>query len=104
MGEPGFLQHKSILKTMYNAKDDQRKALLQHVANDVVKSISEIALNIIKGIIPVTPREKEQLRGWKEQLKKLSNTSPSFKKKRALLLNNTKLTRMLLKIALDLKA
>ena len=103
MVEPGFLKHKTMLKTIFNAKDNRGREILHQVGNDVIKSISEVALNVMKGIIPVSPREKDILRSWKSQLKTLSNKSSSIKKKRQVLMDNTKLTRMLIKFVLDLK-
>lgn len=103
MVEPGFLKHKNVLKTILNAKNNRRRELLEHVGNDVIKSISEVALNVIKGIIPMSPREKNFLRGWRNQLKLLSNKSPSLRQKRQVLLDHGNIVRLLLKSVLELK-
>ena len=99
--EPDLLKYKGMLKSMVRAKQSNLKELIAHSNNHVIRVISEIALNVIKGIIPLTKNEIENLRKWKPYIKKLISISLGVNKKREMLLKNTKLVKIILKPLLD---
>ena len=96
------MKYTGILKSMVRAKQNNMKELITHSNNHVIRVISEIALNVIKGIIPLSSHEIDNLRRWKPFVRKLISTSYGVNKKRDLLVKYPKLVRLILKPLLDI--
>ena len=47
------------LKILAGAIPKLKKAIIQHASPDVVKAIAEIVLNMIKGVIKLSPQQKQ---------------------------------------------
>lgn len=58
--------HQHFLHLLRTAKKDQRKALLKTIDKSQLKVLSEIAHNVIKGTIVLTPSEKVKLKRFKK--------------------------------------
>lgn len=66
-------------------KCKNKRALLRKCPNSIIKSVSECALNLLKGNIPLTKRQKNCLAQHKRTLRKLGDKKvPLFKKRRIL--------------------
>jgi len=76
-----FLQ--SVLK---EANRKKRRELLHHANSDQINSISEVALNLLKNRIPLTPQIMAKLRPHKKALRTLAQRRQSLKKRRELLM------------------
>ena len=74
------------LKTLAGANTKLRKAIIQHASPDLVKAIAEIVLNMLKGVIKLTPHQKQRLSRYKKQFYSLAKKGVSIAKKRKLLL------------------
>ena len=65
-----------LLKVLADAKPKLKKAIIQHAPTELVTAISEIVLNLIKGVIKLTASQKKRLSRYKKDLalakKKLS--------------------------------
>ena len=61
------------LKKLSYSSNSQRKAILKTSKKFLIKAISEISLNCMKGKIPMSECDKNRLRKYKKVLKKLSN-------------------------------
>lgn len=60
-------------------------ALLRKCPNSIIKSVCECALNLLKGNVPLTKRQKNKLSPYKRTLRKLGDKKvPLFKKRRLL--------------------
>lgn len=73
----------ALLQTLVKAKPAVRKSILRTASKDLVSAISEIALNILKGKLPLKERQKNILKKWRKAIKKLSDKAcPIHSKKR----------------------
>ena len=75
-----------ILKTLAGAKPKLKKAIIKYAFPDLVMAISEIALNMLKGIIKLTPQQKQRLSRYKKEFRSLAKMNVSVAKKRKLLI------------------
>lgn len=74
------LEHLKLL-----SKTKQKSAFLKKCPNSIIKGVCECALNLLKGNIPVSKRQKNKLAPYKRTLRRLGNTKvPLFKKRRLL--------------------
>ena len=74
-----------LLKILIDANPKLKKAIIQNAPNDFMTAISEIALNLLKGVIKLTPHQKRRLSSHKKELRSLSKKSVSVGKKRKIL-------------------
>ena len=88
---PRFLSFLNILQTLWRASLDKRKEILTHINNEVIKSLAELSLNLLKGSIPLDERQKNQFRVWKGIIKKIASKRVSLSRKKRLLIDNPRL-------------
>ena len=50
-----------LLKVLVDASPKLKKAIIKHAPTDLVTAISEIVLNLIKGVIKLTAHQKKRL-------------------------------------------
>ena len=62
-----------------------QNAILQHAPSDLIKAISEIILNVLKGVIKISLSQKKRLAHYKNKLRELSSNRVSEKVKRRFL-------------------
>jgi hypothetical protein len=74
-----------LLQTLATSKPALRNAILQHAPSDLIKAISEIILNILKGAIKITPKQKKRLGRYKNKLRELASNRVSEKVKKRFL-------------------
>lgn len=77
-----------VLKILVKAGPKQRKAILCNANNDLVGAIAEIALNTLKGNLPLKPSQYQNLKRKKDCIKKLSDRKLSLKKKKQVILQS----------------
>ncbi|CAG2196395.1 unnamed protein product [Mytilus edulis] len=73
--------HHHFLHLLRTAKKDQRKALLKTIDKSQLKALCEIAHNIIKGTIVLTPSEKLRLKRFKKIINILGRKSSTRKER-----------------------
>ena len=73
------------LHVLVKSKPKLRKLLIEQGPPSLITSICECALNLLKGVIPLTPRQKRHLARHKTHLSGLANKKVSRKKKKKLL-------------------
>ena len=78
--------HYSELRALCKCKGRKRKLLLQKASGSLIRTVSQVAKNTIKGNIPLSGRQEERLRRHKKTLRALSLAKSSLKKKRKLLI------------------
>ena len=61
-----------LLKTLAGANPKLKKAIIKYSSPDLVMAISEIALNMLKGIIKLTPQQKHHLSRYKKEFRSLA--------------------------------
>ena len=74
-----------LLKILIDANPKLKKAIIQNAPKDFVTAISEIALNLLKGVIELTPHQKRRLSSHKKELRSLAKRSVSEGRKRKIL-------------------
>ena len=70
------------LQVIVKSKPKLRKLLIDNVSANVITAICECSLNLLKGVIPVTPRQKRRLARYKTHLRDLANKKVSRKRKK----------------------
>ena len=74
-----------LLKVLVDATPKLKKAIIKHAPTDLVTAISEIVLNLIKGVIKLTVHQKKRLSWYKKELLALAKKKVSLGKKRKIL-------------------
>jgi len=64
----------------------KRQDLLKHANADQINAVSELALNLLRNRIPMTPQVMAKLRPHKEVLRGLGQRKHSVKKRREMLI------------------
>lgn len=90
-------KHIDVLRLLYRGSKSTSFNIISHSSNNIIKVISTIALNIIKGVVPISTNEKVALSLYRDKVKKLTLKSITFKKKRDILLSDIKLVKLILK-------
>ena len=70
---------------LVDATPKLKKAIIKHAPTDLVTAISEIVLNLIKGVIKLTAHQKKRLSRYKKELLALAKKKVSLGKKRKIL-------------------
>ena len=73
------------LQILAKVKPKLRKILIENIPESVITAICECCLNTLKGVIPLTPRQKRRLAPYKTQLRALANRKVSRKRKKTYL-------------------
>ena len=74
-----------LLKVLVDATPKLKKAIIKHAPTDLVTAISEIVLNLIKGVIKLTSAQKKRLSRYKKELLALAKKKVPLGKKRKIL-------------------
>lgn len=78
-----------FLHLLRTTNKDQRKALLNTIDKSQLKALSEIAHNVIKGTIVLTPSEKAKLKRFKKIIAILGRKSSTRKERLRVLRRGT---------------
>ena len=74
-----------LLRVLADASPKLKKVIIKHAPTDLVTAISEIVLNLIKGVIKLTAHQKKRLSRYKKELLALAKKKVSLGKKRKIL-------------------
>ena len=66
-----------LLKVLVDATPKLKKAIIKHGPRELVIAISEIVLNLIKGVIKLTVQQKKRLSRYKKELLALARKKVS---------------------------
>ena len=61
-----------LLQALAEAKPKFKKAIIKNASPELLKAISEIVLNMLKGIIPLSPQQKQRLSRYKKEFRTLA--------------------------------
>ena len=78
------LLHNQIgyLKMLAHCSPHQRNVLLTTATPEQIHAICEVCYNLIKGTIPISRNQKEQLRDHANDIRDLANPSTPYKTKK----------------------
>ena len=71
-----------LLKVLVDATPKLKKAIIKHAPTDLVTAISEIVLNLIKGVIKLTAHQKKRLSRYKKELLALAKKEGTVREKK----------------------
>lgn len=91
-----------FLRLLYSCPPSQRKSLIQYVTNEQLAALSQIALNILRGNIPITRAYKKKLKQYKEVIRSLASRRVSRTRKKQALLKFHSVIPLLIKPAIQL--
>ena len=74
-----------LLQTLVDSKPILKKAIIKYASPDLVNAISEIVWNMLKGVIKLTPKQKQHLSRYKKEFRSLVQKKLSIAKKRKIL-------------------
>lgn len=78
-------ENKYLLYALHKADPHLRKAIIQKSNQSLIKALSEISLNTLKGNIEQTPSSKRKLKKYKNKLRCLACPKRSIINKRKIL-------------------
>ena len=73
------------LQVLVKSKPKLRKLLIEHGPVSMITSICECALNLLKGVIPLTPHQKRHLARYKKHLRGLASKKVSQRERNSFL-------------------
>ena len=76
--------HRAFLEMLSKSNPKYRKVLINGAPPDIMKLLSECALNILKGTITLTSEEKSKLRKHRNELRQMATTKVSNRTKKKL--------------------
>lgn len=71
-----------LLKILVHSSSHQRRAVLQEASDDLIKFTEEIALNTLKGNIPLTTSQLKNIKKQRIVIKALCNKRHSIERKK----------------------
>ena len=76
--------HRNLdyLSVLAKCNKKQRKALLEYCDKDLILTICELAVNVLKGVVKLTPAQKTRMHRFRKQLRTLADKSVPFKHKK----------------------
>lgn len=77
-----LLRNLSLLKLLLKAKPGQRRVILQAATDELIVTLCEIALNILRGNIPLTEQQYQKLKRRKSDIKLIANKKIGVRRKR----------------------
>lgn len=95
-----FEEQLPLIKLMVSTAISRTQAryLFAHLTSDQFKVISEIAHNLLKGVIPISEADKKTLLRWATPLRKLGDNKLSLKKRRHML--SLRVVKVLINVAM----
>lgn len=93
--------HSSFIKFLHDSSVGQRKVILSNLTKEQINLLSEIALNILRGVFPHKNKYVKTLKPYRLIIARLAHRSESKVQKKKLLLSHIKIIPKLLKPVLD---
>lgn len=75
-----------MLYVLKNSNEKLRKAILDNVNDDIIKTIIEIIFNTLNGNTKIMPKDYKLLKRYKKDLRLISSSNGSLKSKRKVLI------------------
>lgn len=92
----------AFIRLLYECPPRQRKSLIQYITDDQLRALSQIALNVLQGNVPITDSYKKKLKRYKDVIRSLASRQISKARKRRALLKFHTVVPLLIKPALPL--
>ena len=77
-------EHATFLRLLANSKSAMQRKLITTATKDQIDTLSEIALNLLKGTIPIQPHQFAKLKQNAKKLRRLASRVMSAKRRKML--------------------
>ena len=77
-----------FLRLLFSSKPSLKKKLIEHATKDQVDTLSELALNVLKGTISLESNQFNKLKRHAHKLRSLARKRGSVKRRKQLLVRN----------------
>ena len=77
-------KHLPVLRALVSLRPQERKSFLCHSSDDFILTLCEIALNVLKGNIPLSKVQFNKLKKQKRLIKLFADKKVSLRQKRQL--------------------
>ena len=84
-GPTRVVKNRKFLDALQQVEEKHRKKLIKGATNEQINTISEVALNILQGNIPLKEHHKKKLNKHKKSLRGLASKGVSVKKRKKIL-------------------
>ncbi len=74
-----------LLKLLYKASSKQRRVILQSASDQLILTLCEIALNVLRGTIPLNNAQFRRLKKRKEEIKYAASKKINVEKKKRMI-------------------
>ena len=78
-------KYSDHLRVLARGTPSMQKAVIKNADSGLIKCISECALNILKGNVPISPHQKSKLTRYKKDLRSLAQRRVSLKSRKRVL-------------------
>ena len=75
-------RNMDFLTVLTKCNKKQRQALLEHSDKDLIITICELAMNVLKGIVNLTSAQKQRLQRFRKQLRTLADRQVPLRHKK----------------------
>ena len=75
------VRSRKLRRNYHDAEPRQRKRMLQYMDKELIDTLCECSLNILKGNLPLSSYRKKQLQNYKTLLRNLVNRKSSWQSK-----------------------
>ena len=78
-------RHASFLRLLRKVPSKEIVCIIQCINNDTLRTLQDCHLNVLKGTVKLTPKEKKKLLPHKKTIKEIVSKKTSLKKKREII-------------------
>lgn len=78
-------RHAPVLKMLSKSKPQSMKTMIKAADKDLINTLCECSLNVLKGVVPLTGSQKRKLVRHKQTMRTLARKSNTLQTKKALL-------------------
>jgi hypothetical protein len=75
----------------------QRKVLLDSITNDQLRALTEVTVNLLQGVLPVTPDHRQKLKKYRRLIRLIGDKKVSLKTKKKALCRQSGVIALMLK-------
>lgn len=78
-----------LLKALYHATPQKRRDILAYCSSDFIQALCEIALNVLKGNVPLSTAQYNKLKRQKKVIRLLADKRAGLKRKHQTLMKQS---------------
>jgi hypothetical protein len=91
-------RYKELFNILSQSPPARITTILRHADVETIKSVTEIIYNVLKGVLPLSDKEKRVLSGDKDIVKKIVCVKSNLATKRKYMTSNPRLIKTIIRI------